>query len=135
MRRCPCGVVAVRSDQLVCRACFAPYSLDASARVELVFPTGVLTVPAGRPLVLGREADAVTARLLEPYGNLSRRHASVRVDADGCAWIRDEGSMNGTFVEERRIVSGEWVPLVVGDRLRLAADLWVLVRAVEGDDA
>ncbi|MEU1557963.1 FHA domain-containing protein [Streptomyces scabiei] len=125
----------MRSDQLVCRACFAPYSLDASAGVELAFPTGVLTVSTGRPLVLGREADSVAARLLEPYGNLSRRHASVRVDADGRAWIRDEGSMNGTFVEERRIVSGEWVPLAVGDRLRLAADLWVLVRGVEGDDA
>jgi pSer/pThr/pTyr-binding forkhead associated (FHA) protein len=119
----------------VCRACFAPYSLDAFVGIELAFPTGVLTVSAGQPLVLGRETDTVTARLLEPYGNLSRRHASVRVDADGRAWIRDEGSMNGTYVEERRIVSGEWVPLAVGYRLRLAADLWVLVRAVEGDDA
>ncbi|MFM9588836.1 FHA domain-containing protein [Streptomyces scabiei] len=83
--------------------------------------------------MLGREADEVASRLLEPYGNLSRRHASVRVDADGRAWIRDEGSMNGTYVEERRIVSGQWVSLRVGDRIRFAADVWALVRAMKGD--
>ncbi|MGW1745976.1 FHA domain-containing protein [Streptomyces sp. NPDC002092] len=136
--------------QLVCRACFTPYALspagvvrtrreDTSAGMELGFPTGVLSIPAGTVQVLGREGDGDAARLLEPYDNLSRRHATVRVDAGGRAWIRDEDSTNGTYHQERRIAPGAWVALRSGDRLRLASDIPVAVRAMgegyEGDDA
>ncbi|MFI7402621.1 hypothetical protein ACIBW9_19525 [Streptomyces sp. NPDC049541] len=77
MRRCPCGAVAEGPGQLVCRACFTPYSLSGGgvARtrrkntpegVELGFPTGVLSIAAGTARVLGRDGDGEAARLLEP---------------------------------------------------------------------
>jgi pSer/pThr/pTyr-binding forkhead associated (FHA) protein len=45
------------------------------------------------------------------------------VDDSGHATIRDEGSTNGTFVNEDRVVPGADVRIVDGDRIRLAADV------------
>ena len=45
------------------------------------------------------------------------------MDDAGRATIRDEGSTNGTYVNEDRVLPGAEVRLVNGDRVRLAADV------------
>ncbi len=63
----------------------------------------------------GRRAEA---RIDRP--DLSRRHAAIRVAADGVS-VRDLGSRNHTWVDGRRLEAGVDVKLAVGSRLRFAA--------------
>jgi pSer/pThr/pTyr-binding forkhead associated (FHA) protein len=96
---------------------------------------GRIEVSPGQTVLLGRDETVSPAgRLLAAYDNVSRRHATAGVDADG-AWIRDEGSTNGTWVDERRIPPGTVVRLVDGSVVRLARDVRLrtgLVLATEG---
>ncbi|MFE2559909.1 FHA domain-containing protein [Streptomyces sp. NPDC059352] len=81
------------------------------------------TVTPGSTLLLGRAPAAHTTRaLLERYDNVSRQHATVGLEPDGTAWVRDEHSTNGTFVNSSPISAGARTPLRDGDVLRLAAD-------------
>lgn len=80
-------------------------------------------VTSGNTLLLGRDASAYrTGSLLERYDNVSRRHATLGVEADGTAWVRDEHSTNGTFINAAPLRPGVRAPLRDGDTLRLAAD-------------
>lgn len=66
-----------------------------------------------RPLTLGRSryCDVVVA-----HDTVSRRHAEIRREADGC-YVTDLGSSNGTWIEgrrverERRVRSGDQILL------------------------
>ncbi|MEV4428204.1 FHA domain-containing protein [Streptomyces sp. NPDC049602] len=81
------------------------------------------TVTPGSTLLLGRAPAAHTTRgLLERHDNVSRQHATVGLEPDGTAWVRDEHSTNGTFVNGSPIGPGVRTPLRDGDVLRLAAD-------------
>jgi pSer/pThr/pTyr-binding forkhead associated (FHA) protein len=51
----------------------------------------------------------------------------ITVDDAGHATIKDEGSTNGTFVNNDRLLPGTDVRLVNGDTVRLAADVTGLV--------
>lgn len=57
------------------------------------------------PFVLGREADC---DLVVDDLRVSRHHAQVEVHDDGRVVLRDLGSANGTYVDERRIDGGVW---------------------------
>ena len=46
---------------------------------------------------------------------MSRNHA-VLIDRDGTYWVEDQGSLNGTFVNRKRIDSA---PLEEGDELQI----------------
>ncbi|MEU0069621.1 FHA domain-containing protein [Streptomyces sp. NPDC006332] len=157
LRTCPCGVTAATAAQLVCRGCLAPLHLTVrpaassaeppvkkaaaapktvrdpvrpapSAGLRLQFSSGAIDVPAGRTLILGRgRQECPDTEILERFGNLSRRHATVFVDVDGTGWIRDEDSTNGTFLDGRRLSPGSRVRLKPGNSLRLAADVPVRV--------
>lgn len=63
-------------------------------------------------LTLGREADGVCL----PDDECSRRHATVRIEGRGLI-IEDLGSLNGTWVEERRIDGP--TTLVGGEHIRI----------------
>ncbi|WP_441249536.1 FHA domain-containing protein [Kitasatospora sp. McL0602] len=81
------------------------------------------TVTPGSTLLLGRAPAAHTTHgLLERYDNVSRQHATVGLEPDGTAWVRDEHSTNGTFVNGSPASPGARTPLRDGDVLRLAAD-------------
>jgi pSer/pThr/pTyr-binding forkhead associated (FHA) protein len=148
---CPNCAAEVKPDDLICFTCGAnlprrsrqdedypapttvmqeylrPQSrggLISSAVLRLAFPTGNVEVPAGTSLLLGRDpAESLVAAAFAQYENVSRRHATVLVDDDGHASIRDENSTNGTFVNGDRVLPGIAVRLADGDIVRLAADV------------
>jgi pSer/pThr/pTyr-binding forkhead associated (FHA) protein len=92
--------------------------------LRLAFPTGNVEVPAGTSLLLGRDpAESLVAAAFSAYENVSRRHATVTMDDEGHASIRDENSTNGTFVNGDRVLPGTAVRLADGDVVRLAADV------------
>ncbi|WP_280507946.1 alpha/beta fold hydrolase [Nocardia flavorosea] len=75
-------------------------------------PGSDVPIQPGRDLVIGRENSPLADRLTQ-YPDISRRHATIGLDESGRVWIRDEGSTNGTFVDEKPIPRGE--NLIVGE--------------------
>jgi hypothetical protein len=65
-------------------------------------------------IVLGRSKEA---DVRVPDGNVSRRHAELRLEDDGY-WIVDLGSMNGTIVNGKRV---DRARLEEGDRITLGS--------------
>jgi pSer/pThr/pTyr-binding forkhead associated (FHA) protein len=147
---CPHCAAEVKRDDLICFTCGANLPRDArdddspaastvmqaylrpderagpisSTVLRLSFPTGNVEVPAGTTVLLGRDpAESLVAAAFAEFENVSRRHATVTVDDDGHASIRDEHSTNGTFVNGDRVLPGVSVRLADGDVLRLAADV------------
>lgn len=66
--------------------------------------------------IVGRSAECHFP--LDDEG-ISRKHAKVVILPDGVALVKDLGSTNGTFVNERRIDAH---PLEDGDRIRLGSE-------------
>lgn len=59
--------------------------------------------------------------LLADDNQVSRRHASISVAGDGIATLTDQGSTNGSFLNDQRVVS---VQLAPGDVLRIGTTLF-----------
>ncbi|MCD2187855.1 FHA domain-containing protein [Actinomycetospora soli] len=93
----------------------------------LVLDVAGQAVTVSGSVLLGRQ-DSPVAAALASSDNVSRRHATIRVDIDGSVWIRDEHSANGTFVSGRRLAGGQDEPLRPGDSLRLASDVEIGLR-------
>jgi hypothetical protein len=77
---------------------------------------------AGREEILGGDTVLVgrssACQIVVQDDQVSRSHAELR--RQGGQWVvRDSGSANGTFVNNRRLSPGESVVLHPGDRLRL----------------
>ncbi|WP_117213936.1 FHA domain-containing protein [Allorhizocola rhizosphaerae] len=73
------------------------------------FRDGNVEVELGSQVELGRHGHH--GRLFRSFGNVSRRHAVVGVDADGRAWIEPNPTPNGTFVNQREIAPSVRRPL------------------------
>jgi hypothetical protein len=116
-----------------CRHCGLRPDATNAARsgrgAVLLFPWGAVTLTAGRALRIGRE-DSPLITELAAYPNVSRRHAEVTTN-DGGVTVTDLGSANGTFVNDRRIASGEPVRVRPGDQIRFASTL--VARIEQGD--
>lgn len=100
-----------------------------SQALRLRFPGDeTVTVEPGVRIRIGRDPRLCPAvRFLASHDNLSRLHATFGVEADGSAWITDEGSTNGTFVHGYRLAPLEPAAVRPGDTVRLAADLMIRV--------
>ncbi|HEY8482394.1 MAG TPA: FHA domain-containing protein [Spirillospora sp.] len=122
---CPyCEAVLSNPSAAQCESCLRPLPQKGSPVLRVQFPTGELKVSVGQHLVLGRDAgQSPVASTFTQYDNVSRRHSTLWLDPSGTAWVRDEGSTNGTFVNGERIPRGVEAPLHDGDQLRLAADV------------
>jgi pSer/pThr/pTyr-binding forkhead associated (FHA) protein len=70
-------------------------------------------------LTVGRDPDC--ALVLEDR-KVSRRHATI-MRAAGIVVVRDEGSLNGTWLNDGRVSSS---PLAAGDRLRIGRSEFVV---------
>lgn len=122
---CPyCEAVLPNPSAAQCDSCLRPLPSKGAPILRVMFPTGELKVSVGQHLVLGRDAgQSPVASTFTQYDNVSRRHSTVWLDPSGTAWVRDEGSTNGTFVNGERLPRGVEAPLRNGDQLRLAADV------------
>jgi hypothetical protein len=101
-----------------------PGPAGSAAVVE--FPWGAVEV--GTPaLTVGRDPEYPLAPHLARYDNVSRRHATLwQEGAD--LYVQDQGSTNGTFVNDRKIDGHERVLLRQGDSVRFGATLRGVVR-------
>jgi hypothetical protein len=124
---CPhCGAEVPDPGNRVCVECHRPLS-DAGP-LRLSFPAGEITVHPGQEVAVGRDpASSPVAGLFADRDNVSRLHATVGVN-DAGAWIRDEKSLNGTYVNNVPVPPGTRIELADGDILRLAADVTATVR-------
>ncbi|MGK5552753.1 FHA domain-containing protein [Actinomadura kijaniata] len=122
---CPyCEAVLSNPNAAQCDACLRPLPQKGTPVLRVTFPTGELKISVGQHLVLGRDAgQSPVASTFTQYDNVSRRHSTLWLDPSGTAWVRDEGSTNGTFVNGERLPRGVDAPLRDGDQLRLAADV------------
>ena len=85
-----------------------------------------LIMPAGqgreRTFALDREISIVgrdhKCHLRIPLSNVSREHCRIELD-QGLVYLRDLGSTNGTYVNNRRV--DEIVTLVAGDVIQIAS--------------
>lgn len=151
-RRCPrCRASVADARSLVCPqclACLASGSVEPPAaaptgrgaggttRLTLVFRTGTVEAVPGQSVLLGRDAElSPAAGTLSAYDNVSRRHATIGLGGDGGAWIRDENSTNGTFLDGRRLPPGDTADLADGVTVHLAADASARVRIIGGRPA
>jgi FHA domain/Double zinc ribbon len=125
--RCPhCGQEVPDPQNLVCVECHRP--LAGTGSLRLSFPGGTMAVDTARSVALGRDpANSPVAGLFAGRDNISRLHATVGVDQEG-AWVRDEESLNGTYVNDVPVPPGTRIGLADGDTLRLAADITATVR-------
>ena len=137
---CPnCGAPVTDAADVVCLTCGDPLPTGRRRRISpvvmrITFPTGNVDIPAGTSVLLGRDpAESLVAAAFARFDNVSRRHATVQVDDAGHASIRDEGSTNGTYVNDDRVLPGAEVRLVDGDRVRLAADVTGNVSLPQGE--
>jgi hypothetical protein len=87
----------------------------------------LLALPTDDSVTLGRsrECDLVVAN-----PTVSRRHALLRHD-NGIWWLRDLGSINGTFLNGWRVMNA--VEVRPGDRLTLGQADYRLTRVARGE--
>src|SRR5581483_4559385 len=86
------------------------------------------TVAFKDELTVGRAWRADDPALQD--SKMSRRHARFTLEQDGTAWVEDLGSMNGTFVNGKRIDRRQQLRL--GDEVRLSATTFELVGVTAG---
>jgi len=129
-REAPAGAAAEPRDA-------SPYGTIrevSEARLVLVFaiapqetPVATVELTMGQQLLLSRESTDRRLAGLRGKTNVSRCHATVGLAADG-AWVRDERSTNGTFVDGRRVAPEVIVKLADGAELRLASNVYATVQ-------
>lgn len=119
---CPhCGHALNPEDTVLCPRCLTP--LDRSVTLTLQAPRWRYVLASGASLTLGRDPQASpAAAVLALHDNVSRRHAEIRVDTAGDVTITDLGSLNGTYLDGRRLPPGQPTPLPGDALLRLARD-------------
>lgn len=120
---CPhCGEEVPDPRNQVCVECHGSL-VRTEASLRLSFSGGEVIVHPGQEVGVGRDpANSPVSDVFADRDNVSRLHATTGVDADG-AWVRDENSTNGTFVNDVPVPPGARVRLAEGDTLRLAADV------------
>lgn len=93
----------------------------------LEWPWGAMLI--GERLFIGRVPPAteeLATRIEGSFPNVSRMHGEVFVET-GQLYVRDLGSMNGTFINSRPAERFARLPLRPGDRLRFGATLEAIV--------
>lgn len=92
---------------------------------RLDHPASARSRPIAARTLVGR-SPLCTLRLDDPH--VSSEHATLTWTPDGTWELRDLGSKNGTFVDDRRLDPGEVVVVGAGTRLGFgdAVDTWII---------
>lgn len=77
------------------------------------------------PFVIGKQKDGVDACLESVH--VSRRHAQLEQER-GLFFLTDLNSMNGTFINGRRVLVGKNEVLSPGDRIAFADEVFLFVK-------
>lgn len=78
-------------------------------------------------MVLGRAGSDGAVDVALADASASSRHASIHADpTTGYAYVEDEASRNGTFLNEQRLGGGDRRQLRDNDRLRLGSTTFVV---------
>lgn len=125
---CPhCGADVPDVGNVTCVECLRPLRTGTAAQpsaLRVTFSSGEVECAVGEEVPLGRDrSQCRVADVFRQFDNVSRKHATIGLDPSGQAWVRDEGSTNGTYVNNRRVEPGQQATLSDGDELRLAADV------------
>lgn len=76
---------------------------------------------------LGRSSGEGGADIAIADASASSKHASIHADpSTGQAYVEDDGSRNGTFLNEQRLVQGDRRQMRDNDRLRLGSTTFVV---------
>lgn len=123
-RACPaCGMLN-RPAARFCRGCGQPFVAPLPPTLTLVMPPeSHWEYPLrGRNVLIGRPGGAAPVDLdisfYDPEGFISRNHARVTVEQRQYR-LTDLDSVNGTYVNGRRLMPHRPQPLSQGDRIRL----------------
>lgn len=108
------GTVAATGER--CPICDSPIGGTIWRLLGLDPP---IDLQPGMEVVLGR-AEGTAAAALASYPNVSKRHARLRLDAAE-AWVTDLGSLNGTFIDGRRLARDRPERVAASVELRLGA--------------
>jgi pSer/pThr/pTyr-binding forkhead associated (FHA) protein len=137
-RLCPtdgCGA-RLQLDVASCRYCGEPVTQSEATAVAVTIAGSTRELLPGGALHIGRSEGSPLAESLGELHQISREHARLENRDDGL-WIIDLGSLNGTYVDDRRLDPQLPAPLQLGSALRLGLDVPVelAVRAQhpEGD--
>lgn len=93
---------------------------SAMGRLVRIYPANALIEPivlSQKAWLVGRDAEA---DIVLADDSVSRRHAMLDVDANGCA-VSDLNSTNGTYVNEERVTKRL---LAAGDRVRFGNQIF-----------
>jgi hypothetical protein len=93
----------------------APKNVTVHARINVGKESEESTLnfkPGGRRLSVGRATDC---DLSLPHPSVSKIHAAILMNREGTLLVSDTGSVNGTFINGRRINYGEARQLEDGD--------------------
>ncbi|MEU7768500.1 FHA domain-containing protein [Nocardia sp. NPDC049190] len=96
---------------------------DGYVDVVLSGPDGAqlpLRLVAGQEYVLGRGARSLLEHMATE--GVSRQHVTVTVNEQGHVLIRDNESLNGTFVDGKQVVGENWVRVFDGQDLKLGRE-------------
>jgi hypothetical protein len=93
----------------------APKNVTVHARINVGKDSEESTIffkPGGKRLSVGRATDC---DLSLPHPSVSKIHAAILMNREGTLLVSDTGSVNGTFINGRRINYGEARQLEDGD--------------------
>ncbi|MCI0585779.1 MAG: FHA domain-containing protein [Planctomycetes bacterium] len=85
---------------------------------------------ASEVVTVGRQAEN---SICIPSERVTRRHCTLRLQPNGRWALKDEGSLNGTFVNERRLPPDTWRELVHGDTIKVAETVLFFSDPRKGD--
>ena len=86
---------------------------------------GVISVTKDS-FVIGKKKDKVDG-VIDGNPAVSRVHCEIKVQGEKI-WIKDNGSANGTYVNDKKLSAGQYVSINVNDRIRIANEEYIVRR-------